>query len=271
MTSPILLTGGTGTLGRRLLPLLWAAGREVRVLSRSAHAPGDGITYATGDLTTGEGVEAAMEGVETVVHCAGTAKGDGDKARHLVRAATAAGGVRHVVFISVVGAERVPVVSGVDRAMFGYYASKREAERVIEDSGLPWTTLRATQFHELLLMMVRPMSKLPVVPAFRGFRFQPVDAGEVAERLTGLALGEPAGLVPEMGGPHVRTMRDLIRAYLLAEGRHRPVVDLPLVGGAARALREGANLTRPDHTAGRRSWEEFLTGRDAAAVTPPAE
>lgn len=270
MTSPILLTGGTGTLGRRLQPLLRAAGREVRILSRSAHGRGNGITYATGDLTTGAGVGAALDGVETIVHCAGTAKGDGDKARHLVRAATAAGGVRHLVFISVVGAERVPVVSGVDRAMFGYYASKRDAERVVEESGLPWTMLRATQFHELLLTMVRPMSRLPVVPAFGGMRFQPVDAGEVAERLAELALGEPAGLVPEMGGPEVRAMGDLIRAYLRAEGRHRPVVDVPLAGGAARALREGANLTLPDHTAGRRTWQEFLAGRAPAAVTPPA-
>lgn len=270
MTSPILLTGGTGTLGRRLQPLLRAAGREVRILSRSAHAAGDGISYATGDLTTGEGAEAAMDGVETIVHCAGTAKGDGDKARHLVRAATAAGGVRHLVFISVVGADRVPVTSGVDRAMFGYYASKRDAERVVEESGLPWTTLRATQFHELLLTMVRPMSKLPVVPAFGGVRFQPVDAGEVAERLAELALGEPAGLVREMGGPEVATMSDLVRAYLQAEGKHRPVVNMPLMGGAARAMREGANLTRPDHTAGRRTWQDFLTGREPSPLTPPA-
>jgi uncharacterized protein YbjT (DUF2867 family) len=262
---PVLLTGGTGTLGRRVLPLLRDAGREVRVLSRHGHAPGDGVHYVTGDLTTGEGADAAVEGVETVVHCAGTARGDGDKARHLVRAAEAAGTVRHLVFVSVVGADRVPVTSAVDRAVFGYYASKRDAERVVENSGIPWTTLRATQFHELLLTMVRPMARLPVVPGLGGVRFQPVDAGEVAERLAELSLGEPAGLVPEMGGPRVATMSDLIREYLRIEGRRRPVVTLPLAGGAARALREGAHLT-PDHAVGRRTWEEFLRGWEAAAL-----
>src|SRR5690242_12847898 len=140
---PILVTGGTGTLGSRVVARLRAAGREVRVLSR--HGPKDekgneeGIEFVAGDLATGAGIDAAVDGVEIIVHCAGSAKGDGEKAVHLVRAASRTGGVQHLVYISVVGADKVPVVSGVDRAMFGYYASKRAAERVVADSGLPWT------------------------------------------------------------------------------------------------------------------------------------
>src|SRR5919198_4198326 len=139
MTSLILLTGGTGTLGRQIMPLLREAGCKIRVLSRHPHEPTDGVEYVTGDLATGEGIDAAVAGVDTIVHCAGSAKGDDDKARHLVRAASRAG-KPHLVYISVVGAERIPVVSGVDRAMFGYFASKRAAELVVEQSGLPWTT-----------------------------------------------------------------------------------------------------------------------------------
>lgn len=119
MTSSILLTGGTGTLGRLVTPLLRDAGCNVRVLSRGSHESGDGIEFVTGDLATGDGIEAAVDGVETIVHCAGSAKGDEDKARNLVRAASTVG-AQHLVYISVVGAERIPVVSGVDRAMFGY-------------------------------------------------------------------------------------------------------------------------------------------------------
>ena len=107
------------------------------------------------------------------------------------------------MYISVVGADRVPVVSGIDRAMFGYFASKRAAERVVADSGLPWTTLRATQFHDLILTVARQLAKLPVMPVPAGVRFQPVDAGEVAARLVELALGAPAGLVPDLAGPRV--------------------------------------------------------------------
>ena len=104
------------------------------------------------------------------------------------------------MYISVVGADRIPVVSGIDRAMFGYFASKLAAERVVADSGLPWTTLRATQFHDLILDGGAIMAKLPVMPVPAGFRFQPIDAGEVAARLVELALGTPAGLVPDMAG-----------------------------------------------------------------------
>ena len=254
----VLVTGGTGTLGRLIVPRLQAAGRPVRVLSRRSRPArdGDGIEFVTGDLDTGAGIDAAVAGVETIVHCAGSSKGDEQKTLHLVRAARAAG-VRHLVYISVVGADRVPVVSGIDRAMFGYFASKLAAERVVVDSGLPWTTLRATQFHELVLLVAQQMAKLPLVPVPLGFRFQPVDAGEVAARLVELALGAPSGLVPDFAGPRVYDMAALLRSYQRAIGKRRPLVPLPLPGRAAAAVRAGANLA-PEHPLGRRTWEAFL-------------
>jgi uncharacterized protein YbjT (DUF2867 family) len=229
MTTPILVTGGTGTLGRLVVPRLRDAGREVRVLSRHRREGGDGLELVTGDLATGEGIDAAVAGTEVVVHCAGSAKGDEDKARHLVRAASRAG-VRHLVFISVVGADRVPLDSALDRAMFGYFGSKLAAERVVTGSGLPWSTLRATQFHELLLLVVRQLARLPVVPVPAGFRFQPVDAREVAARLVELALGPPAGLAPDLGGPRVHEMAELVRGYLAASGRRRPILPVQVPG-----------------------------------------
>jgi uncharacterized protein YbjT (DUF2867 family) len=140
--SPILVTGGTGTLGRHVVPRLRNAGR-VRVLSRRGREGADGIEFVTGDLATGEGLPAALQGTEVVVHLAGSAKGDEDKGRQLVRAASQAG-VRHLVYISVVGADKIPMAGRIDRAMFGYFASKHAGERIVADSGQPWTTLRAT-------------------------------------------------------------------------------------------------------------------------------
>ena len=253
----VLVTGGTGTLGRLVVPRLRAAGRQVRVLSRRSHQATDGFEYVTGDLATGDGVDAAVAGVATVVHCAGAAKGDDATTLRLVRAASGAG-VRHLVYISVVGSDRVPAERGLDRAMFGYFASKLAAERVVADSGLPWTTLRATQFHQLFLTVARQLARLPVVPVAAGFRFQPVDAGEVAARLAELALGPPAGLVPDLAGPRVHAMVDLLRAYLRASGRRRPILPLPLPGRAARAVRAGAILA-PDRAVGHRTWEAFLS------------
>jgi uncharacterized protein YbjT (DUF2867 family) len=259
MTLPILLTGGTGTLGRHVVPLLREAGCDVRVLSRHRHQPSAGIEFVTGDLATGEGVEAAVAGAATIVHCAGSATGDDDKTRALVRAAAAAG-ARHLVYISVVGAYRVPVTSGLDRAMFGYYAAKRAAERIVTESGLGWTILRATQFHDLILTMVTGMARMPVIPVPAQFRFQPIDAREVAARLVELSLGEPSGLVPDIGGPRVYEMAEIIRSYLQTRHRHRLLVPIRLPGRAAVALGAGANLAA-ERAVGRRTWEDFLAER----------
>jgi uncharacterized protein YbjT (DUF2867 family) len=256
MASSILVTGGMGTLGRRVVLRLRDAGGKVRVLSRRSRDAAEDIEFVTGDLAKDEGIDAAVAGAEIIVHCAGSSRGDEAKARSLVRAASRAG-APHLVYISVVGADRVPLASGIDRAIFGYFGSKLAAERAIADSGLPWTTLRATQFHDLLLMVARQMAKLPVIPVPAGVRFQPVDADEVAARLAELALGTPAGLVPEMAGPRVYGMDALLRGYLQASGKHRPIVRVPLPGQAARAVRAGANLA-PERAVGRRTWEEFL-------------
>lgn len=258
MTEQVLVTGGTGTLGRLVVPRLVAAGCEVRVLTRQQRPDGPGVRHVTGDLVTGDGVPDAVAGVGTIVHCAGGPKGDDALARTLVTAARSAG-APHLVFVSVVGADRVPQHSRTDRAMFGYFASKRGAERVVEESGLPWTTVRATQFHDLILMVVRALAKLPVVPVPAGFRFQPVDADEVAARMVELALDKPAGLVDDLAGPRVYPVADLVRGYLRATGRRRPLVALPVPGRAAKAVRDGAVLA-PDHATGTRTWEEFLAG-----------
>jgi uncharacterized protein YbjT (DUF2867 family) len=115
----------------------------------------------------------------------------------------------------------------------------------------------ATQFHDLILTTARQLARLPVIPTPAGFRFQPVDAGEVAARLVQLSLGSPAGLVPDMAGPRVYGMPQLLRGYLRASRKHRGIISVPLPGSAARAFREGANLA-PERAVGRRTCEEFL-------------
>jgi uncharacterized protein YbjT (DUF2867 family) len=252
MTSSILLTGGTGTLGRLVAPLLREAGGDVRVLSRRGHESGDGIGYVTGDLRTGEGIDPAVAGAEIIVHLAGGPKGDDEATRNLARAASRAGGVHHLVFVSVIGADRVPL---------GWFASKLGAERAVAESGLPWTTLRAAQFHDLALTVVRKMAMLPVMPVPGGLRFQPVDAREVAARLVELALDAPAGLVPDLAGPTVYGMAELSRGYLRASGRRRLMMPVRMPGKAGRAYRAGANLSLDRAAVGERTWEEFLAER----------
>lgn len=251
MTTPILLTGGTGTLGRLVTPLLRGAGGDVRVLSRHRHESADGIEFVTGDLLKGDGIEPAVDGAEIILHLAGGPKGDDEATRNLVRAASRAG-VRHVVYISVIGADRVPL---------GYFGSKLGAERAVADSGLPWTILRAAQFHDLVLTVLQKMTKLPVIPVPGGLRFQPVDSGEVAARLVELTFDKPAGLVPDLAGPKVYELADLVRGYLRARGKHRLMMPVRLPGKAGRAYRAGENLTLEGAAVGKRTWEDFLAER----------
>jgi uncharacterized protein YbjT (DUF2867 family) len=261
MATSILVTGGTGTLGRPVAQRLRDAGASVTVLSRHPRQTVEGIRYTAGDLSTGEGVEAAVRGAEVIVHCAGSIKGDEQKTRTLVSAAKDA---RHIVLISVVGADRIPQVSAIDRAFFGYFGMKLATERVVEQSGAGWTTLRATQFHELILMVARALARLPVIPVPTGSRFQPVDVTEVAERMAELALGKPSGLVPDLAGPKIYTAAELVKSYLSAVGKRRPLVPVHIPGQAARAVRAGANLA-PDRAVGKRTWEEFLSAAPAPA------
>jgi uncharacterized protein YbjT (DUF2867 family) len=96
-----------------------------------------------------------------------------------------------------------------------------------------------------------------VLPVPVGFCFQLVEADEVASRLVELTLGEPSGLVPEMGGPRIYGAAELLRGYLRATKRWRLIVPIWLPGNAARAFRAGANLA-PEQAVGHRTWEEFL-------------
>ncbi|RFU40862.1 NAD-dependent epimerase/dehydratase family protein [Actinomadura logoneensis] len=248
MTAPILVTGGTGTLGSLLVPLLREAGHPVRVLSRHARPAADGVEFVSCDLLAGEGIDDALAGAETVVHLAGGPKGDDVATRNLAGAA-ARTGARHLVYVSVTGVEGVPMA---------WLRTKLESERAVADSGVPWTTLRPAQFHSLVLGIVAKMAKMPVVPAPGALTFQPVDERDVAARLAELVLGEPAGLVPDLAGPADFTLPELLRGYLAATGRRRPMLPVRMPGKIGRAYREGRNLARQGAMRGTRTWEDYL-------------
>ncbi|MEU9718093.1 SDR family oxidoreductase [Streptomyces sp. NPDC047976] len=243
--STILVTGGTGNLGALVVARLRGRGHEVRALSRSS------AEYPV-DLRDGSGLDAAMAGAEVVVHCASSPRGGDDvAARHLIGAARRAGTVTNLVYISIVGVDVVP---------FGYYRTKLRVERMLEGSGLGVTVLRTTQFHDLVAQVTAAAAKLPLVPLPKGVRVQPIAVEEVADRLAELAVPVPAGRVPDMGGPEVRTLQEWGRAYLAATGSRRRVVTLPLAGKAYAAFRRGGNLA-PAQAVGRTTFGEFLERR----------
>lgn len=237
----ILVTGGTGTLGRPTVDLLLAQGADIRVMSRM---PGVGRVAA--DLTTGVGVREALADTNTVVHLATTARAtDVTQTRTLVDAAREAG-TSHLVYISIVGVDVIP---------YSYYRAKYESERMIEESGIPFTILRATQFHDFVAMFIRLQKRLPVILAL-DVPDQPIAVQEVAARLVELVQAGPSGRVGDIGGPEQLSLRDAIATWQHHAGTHKPVWDIPLFGRTIGAFRAGHHMTSlPGY--GRATFDEY--------------
>lgn len=259
MSMNILITGGTGLLGRQVLPLLQGNAHTVRVLSRTAAPLPAGVEHVAQDLRSTNGLTEALAGIDTVLHLAGGASGDDQTTQHLVAAAEQQR-VSHLVQISVVGADAMPI---------GYFGMKDRAEQRVTDSLLPHTIVRVAQVNDLLLRAVRAMVKLPVVPAPGGLRAQPVDVRDVAAHLAALTLASPAGRVPDLVGPDVHEMGDLLRSYAQAAGKRRLFLPIRLPGKVGVAYREGRNLTSgADATVAPRTWTDFLAEQSAEHRAP---
>jgi len=243
-----LVTGATGQLGRPTAAALRADGHDVRGLTSSGR---DGTAAA--DLVTGEGLDAALAGADTVVHLA-TANGRRDlaMARTLAGAARRSG-VAHLVLVSIVGVDRIPL---------GFYRDRLRIEEILADSGVPLTLQRATQFHSLVAGLFAAQRWSPAVFA-PDWRFQPVAVEEVALRLAELAVGGPRGRVPDIGGPEQRGIRDLHAAWRRASGDRRPFVPVRLPGKLFAAYDAGADLV-PGEPFGRKGFEEYLAERYGA-------
>jgi uncharacterized protein YbjT (DUF2867 family) len=248
----VLVTGGTGALGRHLVRLLRASGHRARIFSRHPKGHDDAVT---GDLTTGAGLAKAMTGMDAIIHAGSATKQparlratDIVGTRRLLAMAHEAG-IRHVVYISIVGTE------GVD---YPYYKYKLEAEAIVQENIVPWSILRTTQFHTLMETF---LSGFSVVPFFEAvpfkWQFQPVAPVEVAARLIEIVKNEPAGRLPDFGGPEVRDFKSIARSWLDARKSRKRLVNLPVPLKFSRQFAEGRLLT-PDHPDGKITFEQYL-------------
>ncbi len=248
-TMTVLVTGASGNLGSAVLPRLVKEGHDVRPMSRRAR-PG----WVAADLATGEGLREAVRGVDAIVHLASsptrTRDTDVEGTRRLVAEARAAG-VRHVVYVSIIGIDRVPLP---------YYRHKLATEQVLRDGGVPFTLLRAAQFPTLIDTLLTVSGKLGPVLIDRRLRFQPVAVEDVADRIAGLLADGPSGGVVELAGPRSETLDVLAREWLAARGSRRPVWPIRLPGRLAREVRAGA-LTTAAQPTGTRTWQDYLAAR----------
>ncbi|MET4225633.1 SDR family oxidoreductase [Oerskovia enterophila] len=244
----VLVTGGTGTLGTPTVNLLREAGHEVRVLSRSAGGTTPGVV--TGDLTTGEGLREAFDGVEVVLHLATRGpRADVEMGSRLVTAARDAR-VGHVVFQSIVGVDRIPL---------GYYQAKVEVESILIASGLPHTILRATQFPQLVvgLFTAQRFSPVLLTPALE---VQPIAVPDVAARLVEIVAAGPSGRVADIGGPERITGREAARAWARATGSRRPVARVRVPGKTFAAFAAGHHMV-PGEPYGTGTYGQYLLAR----------
>ncbi|MCI4063426.1 NAD(P)H-binding protein [Micromonospora sp. R77] len=249
----VLVTGASGRLGRVVLPGLRADGFTVRAASRHRRADA-GVEWVAMDLATGEGLVEAVAGVDAVLHLA-SAPNAGRRTHEVDvlgtrRLAVAAGhaGVGHLVYVSIVGVDRVPLA---------YYRHKLAAEQVVRSGPVPWSILRATQFPEFLDELLRQASRLGPTLGDRAVLAQPVDAREVAGRLTGMLAAGPSSAIEDFGGPQVLRFDEAVRAWRAARRSRRPFLPVRIPGRLGRALRAGALVTTATPT-GTRTWADHL-------------
>jgi uncharacterized protein YbjT (DUF2867 family) len=248
----VLVTGGTGTLGRHVVRLLRASGHRARIFSRNPKGHDDAVQ---GDLTTGAGLAKAVIGMDAIIHAASATTEvtklhatDVTGTRRLLAMAREAG-VKRVVYVSIVG---------IDGVTYPYYKYKVAAEAIVEENILPWSILRATQFHPLVETFLGAFSKLPFITTIPfKWQFQPVDASEVAARLVEVVKNEPAGRLPDFGGPEVRNLWSLADSWLIARQVKKRRVNLPLPFKFSRQFAAG-RLLCPDHADGKITFEQYL-------------
>ncbi len=253
----VLVTGGTGNLGRALTRAVTAAGHTVRIMSRRSRPQSatNNFEWAQANVASGDGVWEAVAGVGAILHAASDPRRaravDVHGTRHLVEAARASG-IAHLVYVSIVGIDDIP---------YSYYQRKREAEEIITSSGVPHSILRATQFHSLVDALVSVAARVPVVMLLpTDFKFQSVAEPEVAARLVRQLTERPCGRLPDFGGAEVLTLGELAETWLSVKGMQKRLVHLPLPGAVAAGFRAGRN-TAPEGARGVTRWREWLMQR----------
>ncbi len=248
----VLVTGGTGTLGRHVVMQLRQTGHRARILSR---APRGHVDAVQGDLASGAGLLQAVAGMDAIIHAASATREplrgraiDVLGTRRLLAMARDAG-VRHIVYVSIVG---------IDKVAYPYYRTKLAAEGVVRENLVPWSILRATQFHDFMEYLLGGFSRIPGVTAIPvAWQFQPVDARDVAQRLAKVVLGEPAGMLPDFGGPEIHDFTSIAQLWLAARKSNRRIVNLPVPFKLSRQIAQGGLLC-PDHKDGKATFGDHL-------------
>lgn len=248
-TKKITVIGATGLIGRQLVPLLSNAGHEVTEATRAS-----GI-----DLVTGEGLDNALVGADVVIDVINSATPEDSSEAFFTQtsanlsAAAAKAGVGHYVVLSIVGAD-------VMAADAGYMRGKLAQETAAASSGLPWTVLRATQFHELAEPITDSLTVADEVRAPVAL-IQPIDSAEVTAILARIATGESLNAIHNIGGPQKMSFADMVRAVLFHQSRTLDVVEDPSATYSGLHIGETTLVTDDDAELGTMRLADWLARR----------
>jgi uncharacterized protein YbjT (DUF2867 family) len=251
MSMRIAIAGGSGTLGSHVTSELADRGHEVRVLSRRSRE-------FPVDLVSGDGLARALDGCSVVVDASNATSSKRAAqvlvggSRRLLQAEQAAG-IGHHVCVSIVGCERFSL---------GYYRVKTEQEHVVETGPVPWTIVKATQFHELAGAALAAAARWRVLPVPQ-MRLQTVAAAEVARAVADVAEGQPLRSRLLVAGPELTSARELARVWKSVTGRAAVMVPVPVPGKLGRELRAGGLTTDHPDVRGTQTFAGWLANSQA--------
>lgn len=254
----ILITGGTGHLGRKVAGVLTKKNFKVGILTTQTVPKNkeNCIIYRTGNLIDNSGLKEATGNVDIIIHCASDPgnfqQADIAGTKNLLNAIDRRS-IKHFVYISIVG---------VDKSSYPYYRAKLKVENLLSDSGIPYTIVRTTQFHYFILTMIQNLinettGNNSVLKIPEGLKFQSVSTQEVAELLAVTSLESPKGLLPDFGGKEVLSFAEMAVCYLNEFQLDRQVQLEMTTDIRHQLFRSGVNLC-PDNTFGRQTWKDFL-------------
>ncbi|MBK7872519.1 MAG: NAD(P)H-binding protein [Saprospiraceae bacterium] len=256
-----LITGGTGVLGSALAKELQIQNLDFLAISRSrdkinhynSTTEVSDLPWQCADLMTGEGLEQALIDVDTVFHLASIPKQTNEDhpelklMENLLNAARKKD-VQHLIYISILGVDRVPMP---------YYRAKLEAEKILQKSGIPYTILRATQFHEFLEAIINLCLKLPIGLVPKKFKVQPISLEAVVQALIKISENEPQHKILNIGGSEVLNFGEAAKLWLEYHHKSKPVINIPIMGKLMKSIANGGLLCQevaPDSI----TWETYL-------------
>jgi uncharacterized protein YbjT (DUF2867 family) len=257
----VLIIGGSGVLGSAVVnelqnqrvDFLIGSRKPLKTDSYSTVNQVTGLPWTRVDLLSGEGLTQALDGIDTVFHLAsmpGNTGGESSEAvmtRNLLKAVKQSD-VKHLIYSSIVG---------IDKIKYSYYQAKLDGENLIRQSQIPYTILRATQFHDLVDFGLSKLLSLPIGFLPKKLLVQPIHVDAVAQKLLELAKADSQQTVINLGGPYVYDAGTLARLWMKHRHIAKLIVPVPAIGAMMKSIAKGY-LTCPESVVNSQTWEEYL-------------